>query len=96
MDCRRETRSGPGSGPNKKKRQLHSENVTQTQEELPEKRREGKENKENNIVGSIEHYNISKEFGLIAAEIEIKKQNGEYTQVTAMIDTEACVSLIEK
>ena len=52
--------------------------------------------KENHTVGSVEHYKISQEFGLIAAEIKLQTQNKGHTKVTAMIDTGAKVSLIEK
>ena len=44
----------------------------------------------------MEHYNVSQEFDLIAVEIKIKKQNREYTNLIAMIDTGASVSLIEE
>ena len=47
-------------------------------------------------MGSVEQYKISKEFGLIAAKVKIKTQDGVYTKVTAMIDTGASVSLVEQ
>ena len=52
--------------------------------------------KEDGTVGSVEQYKISKEFGLIVAEVKIKTQEGGYTKVTAMIDTGASVSLVEQ
>ena len=52
--------------------------------------------KEDGTVASVEQYEISKEFGLIAAEIKTKTQEGKYTKVTAMVDTGASVSLVEQ
>ena len=83
-DCR-SSRSGYHS--EIKQLQLQTQNVEQS---------ERARRKEDDTVGSVEHYRISKEFGLIAAEVKIKTQDEGYTKVTAMIDTGASVSLIEQ